>query len=392
MAKQRHHEEVSPQGTSSGAFTSTLLLTSGFGMLALGVALRFATGYSWQLDRLGEQLSAEGISPIFVAFAGFVAFGFGLIHRASHAAAKQLSTINTHSDEPDFGLVATEFAGGLKQVQEAVRGLGHHITLANHEQRTFQETLLKGITEKETASGTDDPLFRLAAGIDKLHEVIDQRIASLAQETTGHNRGLHEQVDTLGKQFQAVQGVLDNVLNTVRSLPAAITSHAAAFGTEPTVKATPVVQAAQVTQAAETPALAPATNPATNPAPSSATTSEATPPSPRDIYNNPPAPEQPGQGGHVAPEEQTIDTDRLVEEGLEVLVQLEEGRPPGAQPATVDEEEFFQNFAQNTGSSAQAATPQPEPPPVLPTATPTKEDTLDSLLPDETLRDALGGS
>ncbi len=390
------------ESKTGGAFTGGLLLFTGFSLVVFAVVLQFgavlSTKFSPEMGaRLTEvqtSMAAQNIPPFVLAMSGFVAFCFGLIYRAARQPHVRVAPAPRAGNQPDFRVVATEFAGGLNRVQGNLEKIAQRINADGQAQRVFQEslpTLLSTQSNPGQSNGEIQGLSRnLATGLDAVNSQIDQRVESLAEYHEENTRALAGQIAALSGRLQQVHELVTALSANVQAMPSMITSHAAAFGTTPG-QTTP--HGAAVTHQAVSQEL-----------PQSGE---------HDIYSE-------GAEGDVSEVVETpIDTDLLVQEGLEVLGQLEDGQQPvaGAPEDDPKNAEFFEAVTQieeevthengETHATEQAAHPapgngihpqaegpfteHPEPPAALPKQRPQSPQQLDSLLPDDVLRQALGG-
>ncbi|MFT7542365.1 MAG: hypothetical protein ACI9K5_003344 [Gammaproteobacteria bacterium] len=396
---QAHHSKA------GGAFTGGLLLFTGFSLVGFAVVLQFGAlitarvspEVGAKLTEVQASMAAQNIPPFFLAMAGFVAFCFGLIYRVARQSHVPVTPSPRAGAQPDFRVVATEFAGGLNRVQGNLEKIAQRITDDAHAQRVFQESLPSLLTAQGNPgqpNGEIQGLARnMATGLDAVNSQIEQRVESLAEYHEENTRALSGQLAALSGRLQQVHELVTALSANVQAMPSMITSHAAAFGTTPGQPSQHAQQSSTATQ---------------HSAPTEKTQSVE-----HDIFSHVPQEE-------VAQVVETpIDTDRLVQEGLEVLGQLEDGKQPieGGPKHDPKNTEFFEAVTQieeefvhehgethapehaggpapGQGIELQVEGPlseHPEPPAALPKPKPQSPEQLDSLLPDDVLRQALGG-
>lgn len=391
-SEEQVFEAEEPPRAAPGGFTSGVLLTTGFGFVVGGVALQLAEKIAWPLVEAREVLAGQGLTPFQCALTGFVAFGFGLVHRAARRPHVRVAPSDGGDVQESVNQMWTELVGGLHRVQETVEGLGRRMNVITHEQQQFLATLQNTVSQTKEGGDSSEAVFRLAAGLDKLHAQIDQQIGVLAKQNA-------EELQSLGEVLRAVSEP-----RPVAPAPAA----PAAPGLPTPHVAEPAAPAIEPPAPAPEPAAALPT-PAPKPAPM-----PEEPPVAHDIYQAPPPAQEPEVAGE-------IDADRMVKEGLGALDQLEGGAQASAalEPSAETHPEFFETVGSlgeapqepppalpSPQAAAPVVSPVQEPVPVAPVtpppaaaplpitghaqSAPAREDALEALLPDETLREALG--
>ena len=371
-------EETSDETTrpllGSGAFTSGVLLLTGFGFVAFGAALRFAEHVAWPLVEIRSTLQAEGATPFVVALTGFFAFGFGLVHRAARRPHVHVAPSTASDDGPDLELLTTELAGGFHRLQDTVEALGRRLTGIGEEQRALHETTHSLCQSNEESVDANDSVFRLAAGLDKLHAQVDSRVCGLVEKNAEGLAQLGGTLEGVTRELGDLQAAVSTLKGAVQALPVQIHSHGAAFGPSESPRETPVQEPTPVPQ------------------------TEQAAPEIHDIY----ATSSPVESPAPTNDGTQIDTDRMVAEGLGALEQLEGGDTPETTeeaPANPEFQAIVDEVSQDAATSAappfSAAVDVEEPPAAMPAPSQqpeaSREDTLESLLPEDALRDALEG-
>jgi len=344
-------------GPRVSAFTGNAMILLGVTAVAGGAALAASSYLPWAVQRLAQQVASYGIGFDVVAASGVVLCAAGVVGRSVARLSRQLQRVS--DDHVDTTLAVEQLNS---EVVEARSGIDQLLTQPEEE----------SLAEDVAAGNEKDALYRMAASLDQLGARLSKRIAT---EVGTMKAGHGELVERVGK-------VADRLAELERATAAATSAAKSAAAAAAAAAAKPAAPVAAA------PAPKPQAQPQPAPRPQAAPQAQAEAPAPAPAAPMPAA--APAAEKAVAPkpeEDDAVMIDLDAEESpLGLFDRLaEEVEGPNRQKSDIEVDIYDPPPALPGAPQQQQAQEDPAEPK-------TYQSSLDRLMPDDRVRDALDES
>ena len=155
---------------SSGAGFLFLL---GLALVGVGAGFAFAPHYSWQVVKLARQAHELGLENGTLVVGGLVLLGLAVLARnLGSAGAPRDHSAEIQTLQSELSLVNEQVANKFGQLRTTLTQVGESVAALSAQQAAQAQQA----GEKNDAKGVLEPVFRLAASLDKLHAHFDERL------------------------------------------------------------------------------------------------------------------------------------------------------------------------------------------------------------------------
>lgn len=185
----------SSRGTGAG-----FLFLFGLALVGAGAGFAFAPHYSWQVTKLARKAQELGLESGALVVGGLVLFGLAVLaKRLGSASAPRDNSADFQSLQSELSLVNEQFANKFGQLRVALSQVGEAVAALSAQQAAQAQQA----SEKNDAEGVREPVFRLAASLDKLHAHFDERLHGLDLQLRSAFETLHGTTQELRRQLES---------------------------------------------------------------------------------------------------------------------------------------------------------------------------------------------
>jgi hypothetical protein len=177
------------------------LFLLGFALVGAGAGFAFAPHYSWQVVKIARQAQALGLDNGTLVVGGLVVFGLAVLAKSlGSASAPRDHSSELQSLQSELSLVNEQVANKFGQLRSALTQVGESVAaLAAQQAAQAQQAGEKS----SDIDGVREPVFRLAASLDKLHAHFDERLHGLDLQLRSAFETLHGTTQELRRQLES---------------------------------------------------------------------------------------------------------------------------------------------------------------------------------------------